>query len=287
MFSNQLKNIYSYIKAPADKRPERLIWDQVYKSFFIEVGQNQYEFYRSPKEPRFMHIDLAESHDSAGISCVHPEVNSKGEIIIVTDFTIVVVPTKERINLESIEEFVYDLKRLGHLNLAFVTYDQYQSSQQRQNLEREEFETERFSVDNSVDPYYAYVSWLKNGRIKTGRNIFLKNNIKSLLEMKTEKGKKKIDHIKGRLIWDDGGDWNTSLMGINAKDLSDSHCGACFHLINKFKGIPHSQWIEDDDENPDDYKKIEEKVLNNIYKRSAFYIKDDEKEIKRIQRLYI
>lgn len=274
MFSNQLKNVYTYIKVPADQRPERLIWDQICKMFFIEIGKDHYEFYRAPRERRYIHVDLSESKDVASISSVHPELNNKGEIIVVTDFSIPIIPGIERINLNAVESFIIDLRNLGGFKINLVSYDQYQSSESRQNLEREGFENvERFSVDRDTASYYVYVSWIKNGRIKSGKNIFLKNNLKSLQEVISETaGRKKIDHLKGRIIYEDGGDWNLSLMGINAKDVSDSHCGACFHCINNFKGVPIYQWS--DDENNSSFMK--EKVLKNIYDKYSFMIKPED-----------
>lgn len=272
MFSNQLRNIYTYIKAPADQRPERLIWDQIVKQFFIEVGHNHYEFYRAPKEVRYIHIDLAESGDIASIGSVHPELYKDGNIIVITDFLINILPGNDRINLQAVENFIVDLRDLGKFNIEVVTYDQYQSSTARQNLEREGFKNvERFSVDSSTIPYYVYISWLKNGRIKSGRNIFLRNNLKSIHEIVNEEThKKKIDHLKGKLVYDDGGKWETSLMGINAKDTSDAHCGSSYHCITTFKGIPIYQWEDDDTFG---FSSIKQKVINQVYNKYSYIIK--------------
>lgn len=275
MFTSQLKNLYTYIKAPANQRPERLIWDQIYKLFFFDIGKNRYEFYRAPKERRYIHVDSSESKDVTAIACVHPEVDSKGSIIIITDFTIVVVPGKDRININAIESFFLDLKVLGGIRIDKLTYDQYQSSESRQNLEREGFNIEKFSVDIDTAPYYVYISWIKNGRIKTGRNIFLKNNLKSIQEMRNkETGRTKIDHLKGKLVYDDGADWNLSMMGSNAKDVTDAHCGACYNCINTFRGVPIYQYIEDEDLPDGSFNSegIKKRVLERIHNTSSFMI---------------
>lgn len=274
MFTKQLKNIETYIKAPADQRPDRLIWDQIVNKFFIKIGENNYEFYRSPKELRYIAIDLAESRDCACIAMVHPEINNSGEIIIVTDFTITIIPGKERINLDAIEYFIFDLKRLGKINIAKVTYDQYQSSGSRQNFEREGFDVERFSVDIDMAPYMVYISWIKNGRVKSGRSIFLKNNLKSLQETTTEKGRKKIDHLKGKLVYDDGKTWEHSLCGINAKDTSDAHAGAVFQAINNYRGVPRYQWVENINNEEDISNNIKTKVLADVYEKYSFYLRN-------------
>jgi hypothetical protein len=291
IFSKQLKNVYKYIICPATSNPERLIWDQIWRMFFIELEPNRFEFYRAPYAPRYIHIDLAETKDIAGIGCVHPELAEDGNMVVVTDFTIAIIPGKDRINLESIEDFVMDLRDLGHLNIELVTYDQYQSSEQRQNLEREEFETggKRFSVDMSMIPYSVYISWIKNGRIKSGKNIFLKNNLKSLQEMWNEnKTKKKIDHIKGKVTYEDGANWELSIMGMNSKDISDAHCGASYHCITHFKGIPRYQWYEDSGDTLDN-NVLKKKAIENIHEKYSFKIREPEKkeENKNIKEEYL
>lgn len=273
LFSSQLKNVYTYIKAPAHRKPERLIWDQIYKQFFYEVSDNRYEFYRAPKEKRYIHIDLAEAKDIASISSVHPEFDIVNkEIVVITDFIINIIPGKERINLEAIEDFIIDLRNLGGFYIEKVSYDGYQSSEARQNLEREGFENvEKFSVDISTIPYYTYISWLKNGRVKSGKNIFLKNNLKSIYEfVNKDTHKMKIEHLKGKLVYEDGADWKLSFMGVNAKDTSDAHCGSCYHCINLFKGVPRYQWT------PDSYivSNIKEKAIQDVYEKYSFAIKN-------------
>jgi hypothetical protein len=84
IFTPKLKNIYSYITAPATSMPERLIWNKIVNEFFIKLKNEKYEFYRSPKAPRALHIDLAESGDLGGISMCHLETgkDQKNYIIV-------------------------------------------------------------------------------------------------------------------------------------------------------------------------------------------------------------
>ena len=274
IFKNkQLKNIYNYIKCQASKNPEGLIWNQINKQFFIQLGPKQFEFYRAPYEKRWIAIDLSEIGDIASISCVHPELDKYGQIIIVADFTIAIVPDKERINLLAIEKFIIDLKYIGRMNIVSISYDRYQSSSSIQNLKRENFEkVGLFSVDLDTSPYYVFTSWIMNERIKAGRNIFLKNNLKSIQEVKLDSGKKKVDHLIGKVVYDDGGDWNLSLMGFNGKDVSDSFCSAAFQCINEFQGTPRYQYEEDEKELNSEF--LKNKILNKIHNKYSFKLRE-------------
>ena len=262
MFTPQLNNIYTYIYAPADIKPEGLIWNQIKDKFFIKISENKYEFYRASKEKRYIHIDQSETGDMASITMLHPEVNKKGEIVQIVDFNIVINPNKRKINLDAIYYFILDLRDKGNIlllrtyktdrygkkkktDIGKITFDQFQSSATIQRLERNGFPVNKLSVDRDINPYVTLVSWMSNGRVKCGKNIILKNNLKSLIEIRTDKGKKKIDHMKGLTVVDDGGNWETSLMGINAKDCSDTLCGATWNSIQEFTGIPRYQWIDD------------------------------------------
>lgn len=271
MFTPTLRNIYTYIHAPANQPSEELIWKAIFKEFFVQHKPGKYEFYRAPLEYRYIHVDQAETGDQAGISCVHPEVDMDGNTIYVTDFTIAIDPGKDRINLNAIRLFFEDLRDKGSLPIKLITFDQYQSSTTIEYLKEKGFNVERLSVDRDRNPYHVYLSLIKNKRIRAGRNIILKNNIKSLQEITTQSGKKKIDHLKGKTIKDDGANWQQSMMGMNAKDLSDAHCGAVWNAVHNFVGIPRHQWVDIDDEDAErgihlSKKKQQEKQVEAIKK---------------------
>ena len=264
MFNVQLNNVYGSIHAPAGESPEHLIWDQIKNEFFINFA-GKYIFHRNPQEKRYIHCDLAESGDFAAIAIAHPEVREKtGEIVVVADMTIVISPSKnDRINLDAISCFIDDLHRLGRLPIEKVTFDQYQSSSLIQRLERLGYDVGRFSVDKEKNPYYVLASWIKNNRVKCGKNIFLKNNLKSLQEVVTQSGKTKIDHlVMSNIVLDDGGDWETSQMGYGMKDASDALCGAVNHVITEYRGVPGSQWMDVETE-----EEADELIIRNLDKK--------------------
>ncbi len=174
----------------------------------------------------------------------HPELTTEGELLVIVDFTIVIIPDKDRINLDAIIDFIIDLRVKGKIKLGLVSFDQYQSSAGLQRLLRYDIEAKKYSVDIDINAYYSTVSLLKNEKIKCGKNIILKNNLKSLQESYSDKGKKKIDHIKGRLVKEYNNDWDNSPCGINAKDCSDGLAGVVNHILTIHKGVPRYIFYE-------------------------------------------
>jgi len=228
MFTPLLKNFYTYSHAPSSLPPEGLLWELLKKELFVYSGQgNLYEFYRNPHAERFLANDLAIKHDMASVSMVHLEKNLKGEKIYVVDFTLILVPTKEEINLEAIYNLILDLKKYGKINLKMTSYDQFQSSDSRQKLNRHGIDSIRYSVDISTEPYLNFISAMNQGRVQMGRNIIIKNNMKSLVNRKMPNGKTKIDHEQGEFSDFDNLNWETSRMGYYGKDGTDSLVAAC------------------------------------------------------------
>lgn len=272
MFYDHLSNVYTSIKAPASKSPEKLIWDKIYSDFFIKTGSN-YEFYRAPRQPRSIHLDLSESGDMSGISMAHMELDEHGQTVVVVDFTLALSTQNVRINLDAIPLFLLDLAKVGKVPIFKITADRYGSPQIIQRMKREGFTSEKLSVDKDLAPYHILVSWMKNNRIKVGRNIFLKNNLKSLIEMTSDKGNKKIDHQKGKIVYDDIGDWDSSQMGINAKDVSDSLCGAAYSLITEYKSIPSYQWIEEPNKKDNETESaLKKELLNKVNEKFGLIV---------------
>lgn len=247
MFDFRLKNVYTHIYAPSDQAPEELLWNTIKDDFFIKVQRDHYRFYRAPTAPRFLHIDLSEARDCTGIGICHPEMGEKdGRVYYVFDMTITIKADKRRINLSAIPAFVQDIVRFTGINIAKITYDGYQSAGDIQDLKRLGFDCERLSVDINPNIYYTFISYMANRLIKVGKSIPLKNNLKSLKEIRSEKtGKIKVDHMKGKTDGEDlTTDWEKSYIGRYAKDTSDGACGAFWNCLHSFHGVPHHMWEE-------------------------------------------
>ena len=225
--NNSINNLYSCIFAPANMPPENLIWDAIKDDFFIKIG-NSFEFYSNPKIKRYVGIDQSFRTDTTGISMVHREIDKNGKIVYIVDFTIAITPNKQKINLEAIKFFIHDLRRKGKLNIAGVSFDQFQSESTVQYLEREGFEVKKVSVDRTTAPYLNLINLINTNSLKAGKNLFLKNNLKSLIMTKSAKKKTpKVDHVLGDVSNNfSDTDWDKSMLGFNAKDISDSVAGA-------------------------------------------------------------
>jgi hypothetical protein len=245
IFTPQLKNVYSFIKVSSTESAVHLIWNLIKDKFFIQTGDDRWEFWRAPNARRWLHFDQSETGDLAGIAMSHREYDlERNEYVIVHDFTLAVTGGQNaRINLDAFRLFPEDLRNLGRIDLVSVTFDRFQSSTTIQYLKEQGFNAKTFSVDTSVDPYISYAALINIGNIKAGRNIFLKNNIKSLMETKTVHGRRKIDHMIGKIVRDDGGHWQVSAMGYYAKDVSDCCAATAYLITHEDEGVP--QYIYD------------------------------------------
>lgn len=244
-FKNHLRNVYYRIEAPADMPPSNLIWNQISSEFFIQKS-GIYEYYYKPHIPRCISVDQSYATDVTSIAMSHVErLGDTGELIYVIDFSIPILPAKQsNVNLEAIRCFIEDLKDKGHMNIAHVSFDQFQSETTIQNLRRRGFEVEKLSVDRSMDPYLNMISLINTHRFAAGRNIFLKNNLKSLNVSRPRdgKGKAKIDHDNAReQIFADDARWEDSKIGMFGKDVSDSCC-ASIELCRLYFPIAEETW---------------------------------------------
>jgi hypothetical protein len=245
VFKSNLRNFYSYITVPANMEPKHHLWNIVKDKFFVETSEGHFEFYRAPRAERFIHIDQAEVKDHASITMSHMEFDDEvGENVCVHDFTLDIAPSSQRISLDAIRLFPEDLRKLGRINIKVLSFDQYQSRLTQQYLTRKEFDVREVSPDRDIKIYLSYVAWINSGRIKAGPNISLKGNLRSLQEIRTPKGKRKIDHTIGKTVKDDGGDWKLSLMGVNQKDVSDGASASFYTCMMETKGVPRYSWKE-------------------------------------------
>ena len=269
IFKPNLRSIYAGINAPADVSPAHLIWDQVSSTFFLNKA-GRYEFYYKPWTPRFIAVDQSFSTDVTGIAMVHAErVKETLDPIYVVDLIIAIVPQGGRkVNLDAIRMFIEDLRDIGNINISGVSYDQFQSETSIQSLRREGYKVEKLSVDSTMGPYLNLLHLLNTGRLVAGKNLFLKNNLKSLILTKTKRGKgmkPKIDHDSSRAPIISGDmDWETSRIGYFAKDTSDA-VAAAVEMCSKYYE-PTDVWTGGPDVVDKDFSNRKEKAEENVSK---------------------
>lgn len=253
-FVNFIPNEYAYMYASYLDAPEGLMWKYIRNKFFVYTGKgNLYRLKRNPNAERFMSFDLAEKRDMASATLLHLECNRKGEKMYVADFTLPVMCHKnDKINIDAFKYLAWDLRRYGNVNLKHISYDQFQSSSSQQFLERLGFDVERLSVDVSPEPYLSMLSYLQQGRIKMGKNLVIKNNLKSLIlttkghHGQGTSGKLVVDHTLGEWCDLENYSWESSAMGRNGKDGTDSLCSAI--MLSDMYGTISSDYLYEYDE---------------------------------------
>lgn len=229
VFDNDLKSIYTSITADYMLPPEGLIWNKIKDVFFYKLG-NEYMFYRNPMAARVLSVDQSTTGDATAISVAHREFLQEGEgpekrmiPVTINDFTIMIIPKDGKVSLDAIRYFILDLIEIGHLNIKYVNFDKFQSDATVQDLQRKHIPTVYVSADKNNEPYTMLIEAIRYNRFASGKNIFLKNNLRSLHISQRDSGSWKYDHFNGKICnSSDNTDWATSELGINAKDGSDT-----------------------------------------------------------------
>lgn len=226
LFDNEkLKNIEHCIRADANDSPDRLIWDQIWQKFFSISLNGKHIFYRAPAEVRYVGLDLgfATSGDATGITILHKEYSRELKTTVyIADLSFAILPKEKAVNIEAITQFIKELRELGSMYIKQVAIDTFQSETLKQSIERFGVEVVKHSVDRTIEPYQYLLTCLSNGLLKAGKNIYLKNNLYCLLIKKDTNGKYKVDHPNGNVPHEYDGNFEKSLVGNYAKDVSDS-----------------------------------------------------------------
>jgi len=213
-------------------------------------------FYRlkdNPHLPRFIGLDLSKSAkgDLTGI-CMLYVIKENGLYKYICDFCFGIRGSTHGIDLEKIQNFIIDLYNIGKVNIFKVFSDMAYSEMIFQKLQKIGIKCETQSVVRNMEPYLYLSKKMYEGAIKVGRNIILKNNLKSLVEVNM-----KIDHTYGDIYYEYNGDWENSLCGINQKDVSDALCQAVYGAYRS-------------DYNPIDFIQEDGNDISNMIKNTFF-----------------
>ena len=217
-FNNtSLKNIESGIVADTSNQDKHWIWENVKDTFFLNYDGLNYILRRCPKEPRFLGIDLAySSHgDVAGITLLHKEWSrQKNSIIYVVDFSFPILPGQNGINLDAILQFIIDIKDKGKVHIVQSAIDTFQSEYFVQQLTNKYFNIVKHSTSRDLSSHNNFLKFLLGKTVKSGKNIFLKNNLNSLHRIKDKSNKSEtIDHNRGSSSLTYNGSWDNSDCG--------------------------------------------------------------------------
>jgi len=184
---------------------------------------------------RYMHLDLALTGDSLGISMCYISgwksiykqdsnysdedfdtglIDNEIKIpIIEYDFMLKVNPPKKpnKIALSKVRDFIVYLRNEMGIKFDIITADQFQSAQLLQELDELGFNTGYLSVDRTPDAYLAFTNLIYEERVKF---YDYKPFKKELFNVVYYPAKKKVDHTS-----------------VGSKDVADSVVGAAFNAI--------------------------------------------------------
>jgi len=154
-----------------------------------------------PEQPRFIHVDLALSNDSAGIACGYVSAfdtidrgGGHKEVLpeITVDFALEIHPPKTgEIDIARIRKMIFMLRDSLGVNVKWVSYDQYQSAESLQILRLNRFTTGQRSMHKTPIPYEVLKQAIYDGRVKIPKHKKLR---KELVELEFDAKKNKIDH---------------------------------------------------------------------------------------------
>lgn len=147
--------------------------------------------------PRWVHVDLAVSGDSAGVACgyAHSFEARGNELLPVVkyDFLLQVVPPKGgEIKFYRIRDLLHKLKLTG-LDIRWVTFDSFQSVDSVQLLRQAGYATGYVSMDTETLPYDMTKSAFYDGRIWLPEHQICQREFLSL-ERVRKNTKFKVDH---------------------------------------------------------------------------------------------
>jgi hypothetical protein len=279
IFDNEaLLNIEGSIKSDASEKPEGLLWNVLKDTFFSKTIDGRYKIKRAPNELRYLGIDnsFSSKGNLMGLSLIHKEWSrEKNGNIYVADFTMALSPGEKGVSLDAPVWLILDMIAYGSVMIYGIASDSMAAyAGQKQVLNRNNIEMNLQTTDKDLNLYQYFYSCLSNRIVKSGRNIFLKNNLNSLIVTKSDKGKPKIDHIHGIEENKYQGDFEHSRCGVNAKDVSDSLAQAVYLAYSHNDYIPSTNYEEENkrlSSRPEDVQvnvKNAFKQLHKIYTRA-------------------
>lgn len=167
----------------------------------------------NPQCPRFIHVDLAESQDAAGMAMGHiSKIEGTNPHISMDLMLRIMAPAEGEIDFSKIVDFVLFLHQHCGYPIKRVSFDRFQSTHARQILTKMGFEAPHFSVDRTDEPYIVTRSTIYEGRLSVYDYQPFFTEIAMLIH---DTVKKKVDHPQG-----------------GSKDVSDSVAGVVSQLTD-------------------------------------------------------
>ena len=192
---------------------------------------------RNPRKPRYIHIDLASTMDSAGIGMVRFDglraVERSGGVIEHLPVASVEIACSikpdhsNEIDIAEIRAWVKQLKNVYGYPIRSVSYDFFGSLESRQQWKKSGMPTSLISVDKTLVPYLSFRDAINDDRILLYPQPVLEEEMYSLeYDEKANGGKGKVDHSTR-----------------SEKDVSDAVVGAYYNMLKR-----SSTWASNTDD---------------------------------------
>lgn len=163
--------------------------------------------------PRFVHIDLATTHDRCGVGIVRHD----GFVMIrnerLPQFTVEAAlgirpDPVNQLQIAELREWLLRIIQETQLNVVQISYDGFNSKESIQVLRRAGIRANHVSVDRTAEPYEVFRQAIYDVRVMLPDNDLLRNE---LIQLEWFAHKSKVDH-----------------PARGSKDVSDAVCGALF-----------------------------------------------------------
>ena len=201
------------------------------KETVVEVRDKYARIYNEIKrKPRFIHIDLAITGIAGfamGFVDDYIEVVRRNEEghqykmrmpVIVIEFMLqIVAPKYGEIEIANVRNLIHELKSYGY-RIQKATFDQYQSVDSQQQLNRAGIDSGRLSVDSDPSAYNAYKDAIYEDRLIT---YYYEPAYWETIKLEKNETTGKIDHPKG-----------------GTKDVADAVAGVCYLCVEQGPLVP-------------------------------------------------
>ena len=171
-----------------------------------------------PEKLRFMHLDQGISSDHYGVSSCfidRIEINPDETLSIHVkfDFILNIVPPRPpaKVDISKVRSLIPWLSQHKGINWGLITYDQFQSQESMQELDKAGFPVDYQSVDKTDEAYLLLVDYLYEEKVKMPYNDEFERNLFNLVHFRE---RRKVDHTS-----------------TGAKDISDSVAGSLYNAI--------------------------------------------------------
>ena len=151
-----------------------------------------------PEKLRFMHLDQGISSDHYGLSSCfidHIDINEDETVSIHVkfDFILNIVPPRPpaKVDISKVRSLIPWLSQNKGINWGMITYDQFQSQESMQELDKAGFPVSYQSVDKTDEAYLLLVDYLYDERVKLPYNEEFEFDLFNLVHFRE---RRKVDH---------------------------------------------------------------------------------------------